>query len=71
MRERDNQTIPYPRCGRITPLLDPSAEVMCLLKCRPYEEMSFVNWCGHKVDYIWVPKGDSGCQLILMLAEER
>ena len=40
---RLRETIPCPRCGRITPLLDPSAEVMRLLKLRPYEETSYVN----------------------------
>ena len=36
---------------------------------RPYEEMSIVNWCGHKVDYILVPSGDGDCQLIPILGE--
>jgi len=31
--------------------------------------MSIVNWCGHKVDYIPVPRGDDGCQLIPILGE--
>ena len=66
---RLHETIPCPRCGRVTPLLDPSAEVMRLLKLRPYEETSYVNWCGHKVDYIPVPRGDGGCQLIPILGE--
>ena len=53
----------------MTPLLDPSAQVMRLLKLRPYEETSYVNWCGHKVDHIPVPRGDGGCQLIPILGE--
>src|SRR5215472_11849145 len=69
------ETIHCPRCGRVTPLLDPSAEVMRLHKWRPYEEMSMemsiVNWCGHKIDYIPVPRGDGGCQLIPILGEAR
>ena len=35
----------------------------------PSEEMSSVNWCAHRVDYIPVPRGDGGCQLISILGE--
>jgi len=59
-----SETIPCARCWRITPLLDPRAEVMRLLKLSPYEETSYVNRCGHKVDYITGPRSDGGCQLI-------
>ena len=35
----------------------------------PSEEMSSVNWCAHTVDYIPVPRGDGGRQLIPILGE--
>ena len=65
---RQHETIPSPRCG-LVPLLDPTAEVMRLLKLRPYQETSYVNWCGHKVDFISVLRGDGGCKLIPLVGE--
>jgi len=35
----------------------------------PYEEMSYVTWCAHKVDFIPVPRSDGGCLLIPILGE--
>jgi hypothetical protein len=42
---------------------------MRLHKWAPYEEMSIVNWCGLKVDFIPVPRGGGGGQFIPILGE--
>jgi len=42
---------------------------MRLHQWHPYEETSYVNWCGHKLDCIPVPRADGGCQLIPILGE--
>jgi len=62
-------TMPCPRCGRVTPLLDPTAEVMRLRQWCPYEAIAIVNWFGHNLEYIPVPRGDGGCQLVPILGE--
>ena len=48
---------------------DPTAEVMRPLKWQPYEEVSYVNWCGHKQEFIPIPMLDSSFRLVPLEGE--
>ena len=68
-RGRLRRRMACPKCGDTVEMLDPTAEVMRMLKWEPYKEMSYVNWCGHKQEFLPISMQDGGYQLVPLEGE--
>ncbi len=66
---RVSQTRPCPRCGRVIPVKRRKVEPAPGFRRRPYEVLSFIEWCGHGVEVILVPEGDGWLSEIPVLGE--
>jgi hypothetical protein len=66
---RPRRTMPCSRCGSPVPIYDQPAEVMRLLGWRPWGEVDYVAWCGHKQEFIALPTADGGCELVPIMGE--
>ena len=64
-------TRPCPRCGRAAPVLRCREDQLRLLGWRLYGEGSFVNWCGHKQEFVVVPEGEGWCRVVSVMGEAR
>jgi hypothetical protein len=61
--------MPCPRCGSLVPIYDATAETMRLLGWRPWGEVDYVAWCGHKQEFIAMPTAEGGCELVPIMGE--
>ena len=64
-------TRPCQRCGAVVPIRRYEASTLRMLKQRPYEVVTFVNWCGHGQEYILVPEADGWFGQIPVLGAAR
>jgi hypothetical protein len=46
-----------------------SVEQLRFVGWRPFEDASFVGWCGHAQEVILVPEAEGGCFMIPVLAK--
>jgi hypothetical protein len=56
-RGRPRPTRPCPKCGRVIPVNRWPAKAAAIQR-RPYQVLSFVEWCGHQQEVVLVPDGD-------------
>jgi len=62
---------PRPGCGREYPLHRYRHETLRLIGWPLYRVASFINWCGHRQEFIPVPDGDGRARYIPIIGEAR
>jgi hypothetical protein len=54
---RPRPTRPCPRCGRVIPVNRWPVKTLPTQPRRPYQVLTFVEWCGHQQEVVLVPEG--------------
>ena len=65
---RELPTRPCPKCQRVIPVNRWPAQAGAIRR-RPYQVLSFVEWCGHQQEVVLVPEGDGWLSEIPVLGE--
>ena len=58
-----------PRCGAVQPISRHQATTLRMLGWAPWSVVSWVEWCGHRVEVILAPEPDGWCSEIPVLGE--
>ena len=67
---RELPTRPCPKCQRVIPVNRWPAKAGAIQR-RPYQVLSFVEWCGHQQEVVLLPEGDGWLSEIPVLGEAR